>query len=995
MLRHKMIPIIFLLACLTMVCAHAEDASEWDLSTGDCVISSGGTYRVWQSSGSTEHTISVDTTDAVTLILDGVDISSSDISPISTTGGDLELQLIGENRLAVEGPSDKPVYGIYIPEDQASALSVVPAETGASLQIDVLSNRGSAGGPDCAGIFCRDFCNSADLSITVTGSASSSSALSGICCNGGDFTSFYNEGTLSIMVHSDPTRYAFTYAAGVAGQFASFMNEGTLRVTAWNANKDAYGLSCTIQDGGSFSNRGRIDMDVTALGGTGAEYMGSDGFSNNATGIDLGCDGAVTLENTGDMHIVTTNHGDGENNHLEYASAISLVGGDEPAFIINDGTMDLSATCGYSYGIYAENFNAPAIVQNNGVMDIYVTTRGQYNGNKQEPHDDWDLATGIGILLAFPNYDQPLLILGDGSTLNITAEPEAGCTVDPSHVRAVVAKQYYSDDLITAAPMQIELADTLSVRRGGALLQEFPTEPDDFDYYYLTTFSEDGERYAPSLQVKAPYTSITLMLDGHPYTKQQVALDAAPDAGSPALAIPEAKGLYRALVQPGTYYIYVNGDCVNPDAPLAVPQAGADAAIQYYTVSFDLNGAEGTAPGKQVVLSGRPAAMPPAPSRSGYRFLGWKTAASGGNDFAFDRGVTGTSTAYAAWEKEGGAPPSDSQTGGSSGGGSGGGTSGSVQTETTKNPDGSTTTVTTDQKTGAITETTKTPDGTTKKVETSTDGTKTVTEERKDGTKVKSVVTPDSTTVSVSVPQGTVSAKVTLPADNITPGTVAVLIKEDGTREIIKGCLPAADGVAVTLSGNATLEVIDNSKSFVDVEQDAWYAPAVQFTAAREILQGTDQDTFTPALPTTRSMVVTMLHRLAGEPDATGVQFADVAAQDWYAGAVAWATERGVVTGVNEKEFAPEQPVSRQELAVMLYRYGNLNQTDGGITAPADLSGFLDATQVDAYARPAIEWAISHKILNGQPDGSLSPHAPASRAEVATMLMRFMENTDG
>ena len=136
-------------------------------------------------------------------------------------------------------------------------------------------------------------------------------------------------------------------------------------------------------------------------------------------------------------------------------------------------------------------------------------------------------------------------------------------------------------------------------------------------------------------------------------------------------------------------------------------------------------------------------------------------------------------------------------------------------------------------------------------------------------------------------------------------------------------------------------------------------------------------------------LLVTILYRLAGEPEPGGDSgFSDVAAGTWYTDAVAWAAENGIVNGVNDTEFAPGDDLTRQQLVTILYRYAESKSYD--VSASADLSGYPDAGQVQDYAQPAMAWAVAEGIVEGM-DGTLNPAGNASRAQIATILMRFCE----
>ena len=321
----------------------------------------------------------------------------------------------------------------------------------------------------------------------------------------------------------------------------------------------------------------------------------------------------------------------------------------------------------------------------------------------------------------------------------------------------------------------------------------------------------------------------------------------------------------------------------------------------------------------------------------------------------------------------------------SSGGGSSSGGS-SSKTETTKNSDGSTTKTVTNSKTGAVTATTTWPDGTKEVVETQKDGTVTTTRTEKSGVKTETVTdTKGQTTAQITLPKGVDSAKVTIPAAKSGPGTVAVLVKADGTEEVVKTSVAGDKGVTLTVTENAKVKLVDNAKSFTDVPSGHWASGAVAFATAHELFQGTGETTFSPAMPMTRGMLVTVLHRMEGAPTGGTANFDDVAADAWYADAVAWAAGNGIVNGTGSG-FEPEADITRETLAVILYRYAK------GQAGADKIGSFSDAGAVSEWAKEAMNWAVSQGLITGKDGNRLDPAGTATRAEVATILMRYLQS---
>ena len=181
---------------------------------------------------------------------------------------------------------------------------------------------------------------------------------------------------------------------------------------------------------------------------------------------------------------------------------------------------------------------------------------------------------------------------------------------------------------------------------------------------------------------------------------------------------------------------------------------------------------------------------------------------------------------------------------------------------------------------------------------------------------------------------------------------------------------------------------------FADVAADAWYADAVQYVYENGMMSGTSETTFSPDVTTTRGMIVTILYRLEGSPDLSnenlGYPYADVDANAYYADAVYWARQNGIVSGMSAEQFAPNDAITREQMAAILYRYAQFKGYD--VSAKADLSVYTDAAQVSAYATDAMAWANGAQLIAGTSQATLTPAGNATRAQVATILMRFCEN---
>ena len=180
---------------------------------------------------------------------------------------------------------------------------------------------------------------------------------------------------------------------------------------------------------------------------------------------------------------------------------------------------------------------------------------------------------------------------------------------------------------------------------------------------------------------------------------------------------------------------------------------------------------------------------------------------------------------------------------------------------------------------------------------------------------------------------------------------------------------------------------------FTDVPQGHWANEAVGFVYEKGLMSGTDKTIFSPNDPTTRGMIVTILYRLEGEPSASNDgTFTDVDSGTWYTDPIAWAAANGVVEGTTPTTFAPNAPVTREQMATILYRYLAAKGYD--VTARADLSDYTDAEKISAYAKDAMSWANALGLITGDTPATLTPQASATRAQVATILMRFCESIE-
>ena len=197
----------------------------------------------------------------------------------------------------------------------------------------------------------------------------------------------------------------------------------------------------------------------------------------------------------------------------------------------------------------------------------------------------------------------------------------------------------------------------------------------------------------------------------------------------------------------------------------------------------------------------------------------------------------------------------------------------------------------------------------------------------------------------------------------------------------------AITGIISGIVASGALQPGASASQFADLTAGSWYYGGVRCALENGLMTGTSARTFAPDRPVTRAMLVTILWRLAGEPYGRVSPFEDVLPGSWYAQAVSWAYDKGIVTGVTATSFQPGAPVTREQLCAILCRYAAL--TGKNTAASASLDAFTDRAQVSAYAEASVRWALQAWLLTGVGDGRLAPRSGATRAQLAVLLQRF------
>nr|QGT51024.1 hypothetical protein Firmicute1046_1000 [uncultured Firmicutes bacterium] len=256
-----------------------------------------------------------------------------------------------------------------------------------------------------------------------------------------------------------------------------------------------------------------------------------------------------------------------------------------------------------------------------------------------------------------------------------------------------------------------------------------------------------------------------------------------------------------------------------------------------------------------------------------------------------------------------------------------------------------------------------------------------------DGKTVTATRSAGDYTASLTIGEATANATFTVTRRRISSsgnssGGITTIVRPNDTVEIDGPDVPLADADSVIGAGSAA--------DFTDVQNGDWYYDAIDYVCNKKLMNGLAADLFGVNEATTRGMIVTILHRLEGEPTATPAGFTDVAPGKYYANAIAWAAENGIVEGFDSTTFAPDNNITREQFAAILYRYAAYKGYN--VEQRADLTGYADAEQISAYAVEAMQWAAAEKLISGMTETTLVPNGDAVRAQAATILARFCEN---
>lgn len=350
-----------------------------------------------------------------------------------------------------------------------------------------------------------------------------------------------------------------------------------------------------------------------------------------------------------------------------------------------------------------------------------------------------------------------------------------------------------------------------------------------------------------------------------------------------------------------------------------------------YKITLNANG--GTLAGGISKLwtkaDGKLAAMPSDPTYSGYTFNGWYDAATGGNKVDINTEFTGGTTIYAQWSKK---------------------------------------------SSGTVTPTPPRPTEEKHSITISTDGKGQVT---------GPASAAEDDKVTLTVKPGADKELYDLKVTDEDGKAVAVTKVNDTTYTFT---MP--DG-KVTVAATFGCDGGDNcpSKAFTDLGDKQWYHDFIDYAVENGLLEGTSPTTMEPNATLIRAQLAQILYNIEDKPAVTGEMiFEDVPASEWFYGPVLWANQNEIINGTSPITFEPLEDISRQDLALMLYRYA------GKPTVTGDLDGFTDGDQVGDWAEEAMAWAVAEGIVQGDTPTTLNPTGTATRAEAAAMLQRFLED---
>lgn len=452
------------------------------------------------------------------------------------------------------------------------------------------------------------------------------------------------------------------------------------------------------------------------------------------------------------------------------------------------------------------------------------------------------------------------------------------------------------------------------------------------------------------------YTVQTIKFDSGEVVSQKTFASVSIDSGKQMLSMTDIESVTGIGTDVSKVPLYVLGSDGTPEKEVLPDGNGTEVPITnpdkpeqpdtpapaYYTISFNANGGT-VAPSSMTTDEHGKIALLPIPVRGGYKFNGWYTASIGG--VLVDNGTIFSSnqTVYAQWTYTGG--------GGTTGGGTVVPSNPVIPSGNTTSPTYTISVPTTEG--GSINVTPKSA---------AKGATIVITAMPDVGYELADIVVTDNDGKPIELTdKGNGKYSFTMPAGKIT-----------------------IDATFQTQETKPNLG-INWDNPFIDVTDGAWYYDAVRFVSENSLMNGTSNNMFEPDVQLSRAMLAQILYNKEGKPSTTGnSRFLDVGNTRWYADAVIWAAENHIVNGYGDALFGPDDQITREQLAVMLWRYA------GEPTTANQELHFIDADDSSDYALEALNWAVGNGIINGHSNGELAPKGEATRAQVAQMLKNYL-----
>ena len=698
------------------------------------------------------------------------------------------------------------------------------------------------------------------------------------------------------------------HGGGVYVDSGTFNMNGSASVTNNNAAAQSYGGGVFVKNGGTFNMNGGAISENTANQGGGVYASGGTFNMNGNASIKSNTVNGVYVHNNATFTVSGSPTVTGNKNASDAASNVFLIG---KAYI--------------TIGDFDSNGNANSIGVtkkegvDNGVIAKNVSTdcSGKFFSDDQKREVKYEEKQLVlkNKETQSPTHEHKWTYRADKATITATcANTDGNCDVNKSSVIITVS----TDDLTyngKEKPAMVKESEHWKSVYSKPITITYEQKKGDA-YTSMEGVPKNVGKYKASITVGGQTASVEYAITG----KKQEPLNLASDN--------------RTLAVGETLKLTVTGGSGSGEVSCHVTGGTGDAKIKGNVLTAEKVGT--------VMVT---------------------DVKKGDEEFAETR--SGTLTLTITEKTGGGSTPS--QPGGSTGGNTGGSSSGSsssgsydsnpiIKTETKNNADGSTTKTET-RKDGTVTQTTTAKDGSTSKTET-----------KKDGSSVTENKAADGSTGTIKTDKNG-KTEVEIPVSNANAGTVAIIVRADGTEEIIKNSVPTEDGIRLTVDGSATVKIVDNAKGFIDT-QTHWAKDEIDFVSARELVNGISATRYAPDATATRAQMWTILAR-QNDADLTG-------GANWYEKAQLWSKDKGISDGTE-----PNAAINRAQMVTMLWR-------TMGQPAATDKVGFADVPAGSYYAQ-AVAWAVESGITTGVGGGRFDPAATCTRAQIAAFLARSMK----